>query len=726
MQETSTDTQVDFCVSYKGREMSSPYPIMTFRDLTERTFLLLSFNWTNATGLQTVKLIGSLAAQTAVASLLKIYRLFRCCFRIDVKTISVPYLQGSALVGWMPCVNGTEPRDLQSISAYQAMVISAAKQNSITFTIPYISPEDWMDTTSATITTDGEHATIYFIPMNTLLTTNASVPASIPVEIYGTIESMDMSGYQSQMSKDDNWSRVTAYASLNKKEREDAEARAKATSGKDANVGMVVRNLSHIARNIPIIGGVWSPIADVINAIFSTELSKPVSKEANHPMIMPYYNDINQVAGLTDATTISLYQNPRTYVAPIMFGMDTSFKSVAAFVGKPMLFDQVTFNGTTTTWSVVPKPWNLGSTITTGDYLYNMAKCFRFWRGSIKFLFYFCMPEFYSVRIRLRLWQNTTASNVGNIPSMNIDVKGDTWVPVTVPFVNFRTWYDKTSASAVNVTSTLLVEQLSPIVGAGSPSTAVVYVNIFRAGGEDTQFAVPIDPLILPAGIQSARTNLMDMSSYKGQTSINDQFAKMFPTIDGKSKQQMELHMVMAETVDDIGDLMKRPEEYSSVTALGDITAMPTTGMHGIISSSFMFYRGSTIYRHVHKGNTTTHGDGWYLQNSFATTNRIQSGWAPAYQSLQAGSQHEAINIPWYCAAPFRATAGKGGSYISGFHQRVGPMIPFLKLGTPDTICISAGDDFVYMMQVPWANQYISMSDRELSENGGKRIRKNG
>lgn len=711
--ESSADLQTDDCAMYKGRPISNPFHVADYSSLTKRAFLIKSFTWTNATTVQTVPLLGELLLSTGVATLLKLYRLIRCCIKVDIKMISTPYHQGSLLAGWLPCVTAP-PLDRQSLSAYHGIVLSASKQDSCSFTIPYCSPQDWMDTTAIT-NTSGEHASVFIMPLNTLLTTSPQIAASIPVEVWGTIEDCDLSGFQSQSSKNSgNLDSNGLTAAQRKMKEQDEEAAAKARAGKDAQVGSVIRNTSQLVRKIPIVGEVWSPVADVINLIFGTELDKPLSTASNMPMIPQYYNDTNHAVGLNDAVSLSLYQHPKLSVSQVMFGMDTSFKSFKQFVSKPMLFDVVTFDGTTTVWTTVPLPNVVGSTLTKADYLCTANTMFRFWRGSIKYAVYFCLPAFYSFRARIRLQYNSTVVDVGNVPSMQIDVKGDTWIKFTVPFLSSGTWRE--NAGSQPVLPHLYIEQLSTIVGAPSPSLAVAYVNIFRSGGEDTQFACLREPKQSAIRSKVVRRD-EDLSCFHKQCSINELFSKTFEGITPGQSMSQEVKMTMSEVVDSVNDVFKRAQQYTigSVTIGGDAAITP----HRILASAFMWWRGSRVFRHMHIGNTSMNQDGWYLNLATSSTNKIDWGWAPAYETATAVRMPEAISVPWYCAVPYIVTPGVGSAYISGFHQQYAPIHPILALGTADILALSAGDDYEMMFQVPWANQIV-FPEEETSKGSKK------
>jgi len=335
----------------------------------------------------------------------------------------------------------------------------------------------------------------------------------------------------------------------------------------------------------------------------------------------------------------------------------------------------------------------------------------------MKYLIYFCLPSFYSFRARIRVQHSNTITDVGNVPSMQIDVRGDTWQAITVPYLNWRTWTDQ-AGSITNLFPILYIEQLSTIIGAPSPSTAVIYVNIFRAGGEDLQFACLTDPngtLVQAAngGGRADDDTGIDMSKYQKQCSLADEFAKTFPTISTGTFFTEEVGMTMSETVDSVNDILKRACIYPSTSTSGPGRQTGILTNHGIVTSCFMWQRGSRIFRHVHVGNTSTHGDGWYLNLETSTTKRLDYGWAPAYQSAVGPYQQEAIMVPWYNATPYIASYGYGTNYVAGFHQRVVPVQPVLSLGTPDTVTISGGDDYCMLFQVPWANQIPAMQAKQ-------------
>jgi len=647
--------------------------------------------------LKKIPLIGKLSQTTAALAIFKLYRLARCHFKIDIKMTSSQYHQGALIVSWLPNVANSFNPTIQQMTGLEHTILSASKQDSLSLTVPYCSPEDWMDTQGFS-SVSNEHATVYIAEFNTLLSTNPGIAASIPIDVFGSVEDIDMSGAISQSKRESN-----------------KEAQAKEQAGEDQRVGATVRNTSQLVRKIPIIGTVWSPIADVINTIFGTHLSKPVATATAQNNFQQYYGDVNMSEGVTNGKFLSLYQNPRVAVGKTLFGMESTFMSLKKLAGTPMLHDQVVFDGVgVTTWATFLRYDMVGISVTGRDYCATAVRFAKYYRGSLKFMFQFITACFYSARFRLSVRFGTTVADYGNIPSMVFDVKGDTIIKVTIPYLNFRAWSDRAFALGTghDLDPIIVLEQLTDIVGSPSPTTAVMYVNIFRSAGEDAAFAVPAD--ILDPNVTKARTfragQEIDMSPAKVQMNTRKEFSEQFPPLTIGGFFTSESNAVMSEQIDALIDLLKRPAMYGSVpTALGTTSYL---SFHKLIMSMFLWWRGSMVMRHMHLGNTTTHNDGWYLAVSTQTTNRIDFGWAPAYATGNQFIQNECIILPWYNAAPYVATAANA-SIILGSSNRASPVGVALQLATTDTIAVSAGDDFMALFLVPFGNDLASEPKKE-------------
>jgi hypothetical protein len=278
-------------------------------------------------------------------------------------------------------------------------------------------------------------------------------------------------------------------------------------------------------------------------------------------------------------------------------------------------------------------------------------------------------------------------------------VQGDVWQTLCVPILNFRPWTDALNDTPIGI---LYIEQMSQISGSPALSSPVVYCNIFRAGGEDMQFAFPQDPALwaFRKAINTWSGTEEDMRDAKLQMNIRDKFNEQFDPLVKSQFFIEEKNAVMAETVEAMIDLMKRHTVYTGATSIiGNTTYL---SFHKFIAYSFMWQRGGLIYRHLHTDTANGGRTGWGMTDTTAGHLRYDLGWAPAYSASTAIPQIEAIAVPYISATHYQVTIGSGG-YVLGSSQRAVQKRPILNVATPGDVTIAAGDDFVFLFQVPWA-----------------------
>lgn len=282
--------------------------------------------------------------------------------------------------------------------------------------------------------------------------------------------------------------------------------------------------------------------------------------------------------------------------------------------------------------------------------------------------------------------QGETTTNYGDLMTRIVDVKGDTWEAITVPFLQPSTWSD---IDAPPTLQTLKVELLTPIIGSSDPGAPIVYVNVFRAGGEDLEF--------------SGYRNPTTFTGLQNQMNIGSKFAEKFPAINQGTSQSMTNGNVMCETIDAVGDLVKKPCWHGSTTEFFPSSGTRLYGPFHYFARFFMYWRGGRVLRHYHPGNTTTHNDGWYLVNGSYTDNMLENGWVPAYGTATALYQQEGCLVPYYCAQHYWPTHAQGTTTVNSCYDHA-PLDATLEISAKDHIAISGADDFVFMYPVLWGN----------------------
>lgn len=680
-EESATSQQIDSTTLMTvDREIANPYSINVPRELLQRTFEVLSFTWTNVTATQTIKFPGAFAGFSTITNALDKFPWFRSNIHVEIKMQSTPYHQGSLLVGWLPCPGAAPPLTTQMISGYDSTVLSASTQDSCSYDIPYLNPADWI--TTAIAAGQQDIAAMYITPLNVLLSSSSSIAANVPVIVYASFKDIEVSGYVSQMKSGSKF-------------QTNNESSIKQDNGIDAKTA--VSTVSQIVRRIPVIGDVYSPIANAINA-FAGNLSKPTTTAPLTLVSQPYFNDVNQAAGITNAAQFSLYPNPYIKQAPTMFGMETSHMAVADIARRPLLHDQFSFTTVTQSWQEVVRPSTVGAVITTPDYLAGMMKIHRFWRGSIKYLFHFCMPAFYSVRVRISVDYGVGSPvNTADLQSRIIDIKGETWESVTVPFLARTTWAD---TNITNYEPLIIVQRITTIVGSSAPASPIIYVNIFRSAGEDFQLAGL-------RKVEAASITDSALVKFQNQMHIGKRFKESFPTLNKGTFQSMEKGLVMPEITGSVADVTKKQQSISTFHTYpcqSNQTAPPF-----YLCNYFMFWRGGRIMRRIHReavsGDT---GSGFYAV--YNTDKDIDNGWTQCTSLAQQALVPQACHIHYMSAQPYYPMQDDDYSDVMTFISSPITASPSVTTHATATYTWAGADDFVCLFLVPWGLANAAMT----------------
>jgi hypothetical protein len=159
------------------------------------------------------------------------------------------------------------------------------------------------------------------------------------------------------------------------------------------------------------------------------------------------------------------------------------------------------------------------------------ASLHYFWRGSLRVQFRAYCSAFVSARVLITyrpLGVSSTAS-LDNNQGHLIDVKGDTAVSLSFPFVSRNMYYNNVYTS--NVPGTILVSLWTPIVSANSGTTPTIDFVVFSAADADAQFSGPGIP---PQRLYTAPP--ADPVSYQSCDSmVSDHAADLSQTVDASS-----------------------------------------------------------------------------------------------------------------------------------------------------------------------------------------------
>lgn len=585
--------------------------------------------------------------------------------------------------------------DIFTLSGCNAHTLSASLGDGLSIELPYFIPMEWVDGLSGSLTPDGKIATVWLAELNRLLTTSPNISASIPIVVYASFTEIEMMGMCS-FSKEPG-----VIKELQKKNNDGINAKT------------VVSGVSQVVRALPVIGPIWGAIATIINT-FAGDLAKPVNDAAPQLITATATPDSALCHGITQADEVSMYSQALVSQSKTFNGMLTSHITLNELARKPMLHLQYKFDGTNTSFALTATPQIKDySDFRNMDWLWAISLAFRYWKGSIKYLIHFVLPSFQSFRAQITILDQLGVAVVSTGDLMNkiVNVQGETWVEVNVPYLRPVLWVvPAAEVPASAAVPKLVITQLTPIVGSSLPATPVCYINVYRAGGEDTAFRV----------LQHA-DDLISPEKEVVSQSLEVRFRKPFDGLVAGSNQSIEKGYVAPEIACSVSDCLKRASfTLSSSSTFSDTTAPfnfpPGTGNvnYGSIglepfqyfAAMFMFWRGSRIIRHYQTATI------WGVQDRNKSLN-WGDGAALHFPAGSAGTTfREALSVDYRSIYPYIPVFQPGIiiDYNSMVTVSMGPTVlpPFAEpvnsatIGGLTNISIAGGDDFMLIHPVPF------------------------
>jgi hypothetical protein len=173
------------------------------------------------------------------------------------------------------------------------------------------------------------------------------------------------------------------------------------------------------------------------------------------------------------------------------YGDDSVYHSLLSLVrkGSRMYYNSISTSGVTKLLIDTVNPavaLIAGTTYSTRLEWY--SQFFRLWRGSIEYMFYFCSSPFYSSRwlITLEYAGSPASAMDGNILQYEVNVRGSTWVTVSVPYLYPTPWRytPATDSEDSTLDPKLYLWQMTPPHGNGD-QTPTTYVTVWKRAGPD-------------------------------------------------------------------------------------------------------------------------------------------------------------------------------------------------------------------------------------------------
>lgn len=508
--------------------------------------------------------------------------------------------QGSIIVGYLPQIRGPiQIANVRSgfVSMCNSTIMSITGENDLEYNIPYVSPYEGLELGSL-----DAMAHLFVYPLTPFRANGAS--SNIKIKVYLSMVDPFM------------WGLVRHDPPAFEKQSLSSE---KANKEKDTTSKTMVTKVSNVIKSLPYVGEPWRNFADFLN---STEFSKPPDTRFPTPMVP------RTTSGLFTCDSMSLSEPLSPQADALLDPTNEKFESTSMtlleLASRPALFEAMSFSllndERTISWR--PEFYNYVNfdgmrPYPSADFLAHVTRAHNFWRGGVKIAIYFTTNAYTSARFLLRLWTSGSGSDITDIMSSVIDVKGDTWYNFIIPYINNSPWIETEQTVAfpyppgpVNCSLTM-----QNITSPNASNTPYVDVAMFRGAAPDFQVALPCIPISNLDQFDSSSLSASTIAFRKESRSLNELFRKekFKPFVSDcvgncgehtKPKLGYECKRSNPECPKKIIDMLKRNDYHSRTQFQGPVDSGDITANERRIQyywgSLFLFYRGSVVLTRIH------------------------------------------------------------------------------------------------------------------------------
>jgi len=331
------------------------------------------------------------------------------------------------------------------------------------------------------------------------------------------------------------------------------------------------------------------------DAVMSTKTEVEEKVEESSAVVPKLWGDLTKVGA-----SVSTLKHSASSLE-CRYGDDEEKHSLYALLAKPCLIRAMEYAAATATWTAVDKvhPWvSLVGAPATRLAWY--AQFFRMWRGSINYLFCFTASPFYSSRWVITASYGNTApvgQAFGDMPSYEVNVRGTTWVEVSVPFLRIVPWSllcgdqdEDMMGMDENQIPTLYLKQLDPpkVNGDGVP---VTFISVWKYAGSDFMFS----------SVRQCSPTDESAPIAEAQTSINAIVGKPISLGDGVSIPGFVTKcdtLYLEDMFDHFSHRNTQSGPVAGPVACGISSLLQRHhGNFDLLCQNFLFYKGSVRFK---------------------------------------------------------------------------------------------------------------------------------
>lgn len=502
---------------------------------------------------------------------------YKCDYEVSIRINTNQMYYGALMAILFPGEDTTDINYLNQRSVCSPVVMSAMSEGTGTLTLKWPFPWEWNKTTDFLEPQLRQTVRLIVDIIAPLTKSSAALGDSVSIIVTGRM--------------------VNPYVLLNRAQDEESEVKLQSskkvtTRGKtpfdDAQV-YADKHIPELSEPLKLVSEMVSTVGSSLPMITSvlSLFDKPESQKEARPVLVSHAQDLSCVDRPIYSALLGMYQDSylSTEEGILPFKSDWTMSEYAQL---PAIIRTMTFTNSTT-----PAEFTLGPS----PCLYALATHFL-WRGSIKFRFDFYTSMFTTARLVIRLvyrpnpnddadWQNSIIRMV--------DVKGDTSVEVTVPFVNDCYWtptQDFATEPAYAQPWALRIYPISRVISNDASVEASIRTVVWAAAGPDFQVAGPkqvdwplnatwLGPITPP-----------ELPGVKLQSAMTQNFAKDFQPFADGACYATDSKYCTGDATRAVTDLLKRYQQVTPQNLPRSTALLETDWAYNQFARMFLMHRG--------------------------------------------------------------------------------------------------------------------------------------
>lgn len=640
---TSEQTVLPVTVAESGKAIDTsffnPYPPAGIEEALSRRYLVSTQTWTSAHAkdhsLASIHFPEAMLAFPVIHDRLGYFHYVSCDVDISVEVASPATNCGAIICGGLQFYNSLVGHRHQRAEQIAQMpfsgIISASRGGSYKTSLKWAAPYPFVKIADLGVLTKGVLGS-FFVTVLSPLSQPGSTVQPVTVNVYAQIKNVNVAGFvpaaltaahDVYLGSSNGVPRV-----LSKAQSLSAESLARTVKGTVASIATATQ---HVPTTLERIGSL--SVTDIVSGV--SDFARAVVPLLDQPPNLTSYSktltnqsDLVYTEGLSAGGTYSFKPGSQTGPANEFVGTTDINPSFLEIAGRPGIFSWGAILSTNS--GKVIQHWV--HPLTQTEFLSGATQMciptplmaaslgFRYWRGSLRYLFQFYASAMTSAKLRICYFPDVTdppasiEDYAGDVISKVIDISGDTEVAFEVPFLYQAPYAPCNNSKALSGSSTfmqavvsphdtigsLAVYILSPPASYDSQASSVQYV-LWVAASEDFQLmnhvdrvgeAIPISSSIRSAGrVPNAIAQCTSL--------VQSMFKKKFPPIHPSSKI-LERGLFDADPLSSVTQLYRRPMDWlTSTNATELIESLPWDQESGnvfwkqFMASSFRGWRGS-------------------------------------------------------------------------------------------------------------------------------------